>query len=101
MLADDAILAGIAAQDPYAVTVGDAMREENYGVTFPAQGSEGAIQQVNATLERIARDGTWWRLYEHWLGPFMPTSGPPAPHYEAAIDAHSDPAAASSAAVAP
>ncbi|PRQ10588.1 ABC transporter [Corynebacterium sp. 13CS0277] len=82
ILADDAILAGIAAQDPYATTVGEKLTAENYGVIVPLHDSDGVIRQINSTLARITRDGTWWRLYNAWLGPFLPTQGPPAPVYE-------------------
>ncbi|APT85529.1 hypothetical protein CAQU_11265 [Corynebacterium aquilae DSM 44791] len=86
ILADDAILAGIAAQDPYATLVGNNLSRENYGVVFPLPAEKpaaaGGIRQVNYTLARISRDGTWQKIYNRWLGPYQVSAGPPPPVYD-------------------
>ncbi len=78
---DDTILAGFAAQDPYAVVVGDPISEEPYGIGAPADAVD-LVQLVNAVLERMIADGTWTEIYDRWLGAALgeaPT--PPAPVY--------------------
>ncbi|WP_063001179.1 glutamate ABC transporter substrate-binding protein [Nocardia mikamii] len=78
---DDALLAGLAAQDPYADVVGPALSDEPYGVGVP-KGNDDMVRFVNATLQRLRTDGTWDRLYQHWLAPALgPAAGPPEPTY--------------------
>ncbi|NKY46722.1 glutamate ABC transporter substrate-binding protein [Nocardia cerradoensis] len=78
---DDALLAGLAAQDPYAEVVGPALSDEPYGVGVP-KGNDDMVRFVNATLQRLRTDGTWDRLYQHWLAPALgPAAGPPEPTY--------------------
>ncbi|MEZ2122688.1 MULTISPECIES: glutamate ABC transporter substrate-binding protein [unclassified Corynebacterium] len=85
IISDDAILSGIAGQDPYTRLVGPSLGREQYGVGIASPGyrhdTDGLIRQVNATIERIRSDGTWWRLYNQWLGPYQSTDGPPALDY--------------------
>ncbi|WTL60231.1 glutamate ABC transporter substrate-binding protein [Nocardia sp. NBC_01499] len=77
---DDSILAGLAAQDPYTQVVGDAISVEPYGIGIP-KGDDDLVRFVNGTLERIRNDGTWDRIYRHWLSVLGPSPGPPAPNY--------------------
>ncbi|MEV5648337.1 glutamate ABC transporter substrate-binding protein [Nocardia sp. NPDC052254] len=78
---DDAILAGLAAQDPYAEVVGSNISDEPYGVGIP-KGNDDMVRFVNATLQRLRTDGTWNRLYGYWLAPALgPAAGPPEPTY--------------------
>ncbi|AHH21967.1 putative amino acid ABC transporter, substrate-binding protein [Nocardia nova SH22a] len=78
---DDAILAGLAAQDPYAEVVGSDISDEPYGVGIP-KGNDDMVRFVNATLQRLRTDGTWNRLYGFWLAPALgPAAGPPEPTY--------------------
>lgn len=77
---DDAILAGLAAQDPYLEIVGDSLSPEPYGVGIKKE-SEDLVRFVNGTLERIRGDGTWNRLYARWLTPMGASPGPPLPQY--------------------
>lgn len=63
---DDAILAGLAAQDPWVQVVGPSLGEEYYGVGIP-HGKDDLVRFVNGVLERIRADGTWWRMYNQWL----------------------------------
>lgn len=78
---DDAILAGLAAQDPYLEIVGDSIAVEPYGIGI-TKGHDDVVQFVNRTLERIRRDGTWNRLYAEWLSVLGPSFGAPFPIYE-------------------
>ncbi len=79
---DNAILAGLVAQDPYYTElVGPDLTDEPYGVGIP-QGEDDMVRFVNGTLARIRTDGTWNRLYTRWLLPVLgPSSGPPSPEY--------------------
>lgn len=82
---DDAILAGITAQDPYLELVGPQLTSEPYGVgialSTPDNNTDGLVRQVNSTLERIRADGTWNRMYSTWLSGLGPSPGMPAPVY--------------------
>ncbi|AOW94950.1 ABC transporter substrate-binding protein [Rhodococcus sp. WMMA185] len=74
---DDAILAGLTAQDPYLDIVGDSMGLEPYGIGI-AQENKDLVRFVNGTLERIRRDGTWAKIHTQWLPMLEPTTPPPA-----------------------
>jgi polar amino acid transport system substrate-binding protein len=75
---DDTVLAGFAAQDPYARVVGTNFTEEPYGIGVKRDQPD-LVRFVNGVLERIRADGTWGQIYERWLGPVDPAPGPPAP----------------------
>lgn len=77
---DDAILAGLASQDPYLEMVGASLSPEPYGVGIKKE-SEDLVRFVNGTLERVRSDGTWNRLYDKWLTVMGTSPGPPAPTY--------------------
>ncbi len=77
---DDAILAGLAAQDPYLEIVGESLGAEPYGVGI-AKDSDDLVRFVNGTLERIRADGTWNRSYNQWLDVMGSSPGPPTPQY--------------------
>ncbi|NUP29825.1 MAG: transporter substrate-binding domain-containing protein [Nocardia sp.] len=77
---DDAILAGLAEQDPYTELVGPSISEEPYGIGIP-KGDDDLVRFVNGTLDRVRADGTWSRLYNKWLSALGPTPGPPPPTY--------------------
>lgn len=75
---DDAILAGLAAQDPiYLEVIGDSLGEELYGVGIPL-GDEALVRFVNGVLEQIKNDGTWYRIYDAWLQPLGAATPPTA-----------------------
>lgn len=100
IIADDPMLSGIAAQDQFTQIVGPSLSVESYGVamTRPEDGGNpGLIRQVNATLERIRADGTWWRLFKQWFSGYLSTPGPPPAHYRAEGDAAAEDAAADTA----
>ncbi|WP_415973104.1 glutamate ABC transporter substrate-binding protein [Rhodococcus sp. 077-4] len=77
---DDAILAGLAAQDPYLEIVGESLSPEPYGVGIN-KNNEDLVRFVNGTLARIRSDGTWNRIYNRWLTVLGPTPGPPSASY--------------------
>jgi polar amino acid transport system substrate-binding protein len=79
---DDTVLAGLAAQDPYAVVLeGDAFTEEPYGIGVPADDTELAAF-VNGVLEQMREDGRWEAAYDRWLAPTLGAgTGQPTPVY--------------------
>ncbi len=77
---DDTILAGFAAQDPYAKVVGDAISDEPYGIGVNAQQVD-LVRYVNAVLDQAKDDGTWATLYAKWLGALGPAPTPPVSVY--------------------
>lgn len=85
IIADDTILSGIAAQDPFTTIAGTALSPAQYGVgirkSVPSDDSSGLVRQVNSTIERIGKDGTWSRMYSHWLGAYLQSSSAPQPRY--------------------
>jgi polar amino acid transport system substrate-binding protein len=76
---DDTILAGLAAQDPYAKVVGPPFTDEPYGLAMPKD--DEFTRFVNAVLEKNRENGTWTATYKKWLGRFGPPPAPPAPEY--------------------
>ncbi len=78
---DDTVLAGLAAQDPYAVVVGDAFTDEPYGVGI-ASDEVDLVRFVNAVLEQTRTDGRWTASYDRWLADTLgPAPQPPAARY--------------------
>jgi len=77
---DDSILAGLVAQDPYLHIVGPSMAQEPYGIGINLQNT-GLVRFVNATLERIRRDGTWNTLYRKWFSVLGAAPAPPVARY--------------------
>lgn len=85
VISDDAILSGLAAQDPYTRILDDVLGEETFGVALAKPGTRhdtlGLIRQVNSTIERIQEDNTWWAMYHRWLEQYQTTPGPPPTKY--------------------
>ena len=52
------LLAGMAVQDPNLHIVGPALEAEPYGIGIN-KSQDDLVRAVNASLERIRRDGTW------------------------------------------
>jgi polar amino acid transport system substrate-binding protein len=77
---DDSILAGMAVQDPNLHIVGPSLEPEPYGIGVH-QADDDLVRAVNASLERIRRDGTWLSLYRKWLTVLGPAPSPPEPKY--------------------
>jgi polar amino acid transport system substrate-binding protein len=78
---DDTILAGMAAQDPYAKVIGQKFTDEPYAIAMSKAHPEFA-RFVNAVLERNRADGTWKKTYERWLGDFGAAPPPPTAVYD-------------------
>ncbi|SEQ70031.1 glutamate ABC transporter substrate-binding protein [Microlunatus flavus] len=79
---DDTVLAGLAAQDPYAVVPKQqAFTAEPYGLGMNAQNVD-LVRFVNARLAQMRADGEWERIYDRWFaGPLGPAPSPPKPVY--------------------
>lgn len=79
---DDTVLAGLAAQDPYAEVVqAPAFTAEPYGLGVNREHVD-FVRFVNGVLEQMREDGRWTRSYGRWLADALgkaPT--PPAPVY--------------------
>lgn len=79
---DDTVLAGLAAQDPYAmVTKAKAFTSEPYGLGMSRKHPD-LVRFVNSVLEQMRTDGRWKASYDHWLAPDLgPASAPPKAVY--------------------
>ncbi|ONI71423.1 transporter substrate-binding protein [Kribbella sp. ALI-6-A] len=79
---DDTVLAGEAAQDPYArIIPNERISDEPYGLGIP-QGNKDFVQFVNGVLEQMKADGRWKASYDKWLAPTLgPAPAPPKPLY--------------------
>ncbi|GAA2056486.1 glutamate ABC transporter substrate-binding protein [Williamsia deligens] len=77
---DDAILAGLAEQDPYVHVVGSSLGDEPYGIGMNKD-SPDLVRFVNAVLDKIRADGTWYSIYNRWLSILGPVYYPPQPRY--------------------
>lgn len=64
---DDTVLAGLAAQDPYAeVPDQEPLNDEPYGIGAN-QDDVDLVRFVNAVLEEMRADGSWQAAYNRWL----------------------------------
>jgi polar amino acid transport system substrate-binding protein len=77
---DDVLLAGMVVQDPNLEIVGPSLEAEPYGIGIN-KSQDDLVRAVNASLERIRRDGTWEGLYRTWLTALGPPPSPPEPKY--------------------
>ena len=79
---DDTILAGLAAQDPYASVVkAPAFTAEPYGLGISKQHPE-FVKFVNGVLEQMRTDGQWTTAYNTWLRDALGAApAPPAAIY--------------------
>jgi polar amino acid transport system substrate-binding protein len=79
---DDTVLAGLAAQDPYAVVPDQrAFTAEPYGLGFNAKDVD-FVRFVNARLDEMRTDGEWRSIYNRWLRDVLgPAPDPPRPVY--------------------
>ena len=79
---DDTVLAGLAAQDPYAVVLDTAfLTAEPYGIGVNKQDKDLA-RLVNVVLEDMRANGRWQESYNTWLRPSLRVAGQqPKPLY--------------------
>jgi polar amino acid transport system substrate-binding protein len=78
---DDTVLAGLAAQDPYAQVVGQAFTAEPYGLGIASEHVD-LVRFVNGVLAQAEADGRWAQSYDRWLaGALGPAPAPPTPVY--------------------
>lgn len=80
---DDAILAGFAAQDPYAQVVGNLQNPQPYGIGVKKE-NVALVRVVNKVLDDIRADGRWKKYYSgSGLQAALPDTPatPPAPVY--------------------
>lgn len=75
---DDTVLAGLAAQDPYAyVPPGQKpLEDEPYGVGVKSENKD-LVSFVNAVLLQYEHDGSWKRSYDKWLKPYLHVDAKP------------------------
>jgi polar amino acid transport system substrate-binding protein len=80
---DDSILAGLAAQDPYAFVVkAPAFTSEPYGLGVPREKDHEFARFINGVLEQMRTDGQWTTAYNTWLRDALgPAPTPPAAVY--------------------
>ncbi len=79
---DDTVLAGLAAQDPYAVvTDAPAISDEPYGLGFNKE-DVYFVRYVNTVLAQLRSDGEWKTIYDTWLAATLGKApAPPKPIY--------------------
>lgn len=79
---DDTVLAGLAAQDPYAkVTKAPAITDEPYGLGFNKK-DVYLTKYASTLLDELKSDGTWKKIYDKWFaGPLGPAPSPPKSVY--------------------
>ena len=79
---DDTVLAGLAAQDPYAEVVqSPAFTAEPYGLGINKTHVD-FVRFVNGVIEEMRSDGRWARNYQTWLADALgPAPAPPAAVY--------------------
>lgn len=79
---DDTVLAGLAAQDPYArvLTKEQAFSSEPYGIGVNSEQVD-LVRFVNARLEQMRTNGEWQASYDKWLAPRLGAAKPPAAQY--------------------
>jgi polar amino acid transport system substrate-binding protein len=79
---DDTVLAGLAAQDPYAEVVqAPAFTAEPYGLGIN-QANVDFVRFVNGVIEEMKSDGRWAKNYQTWLADALGKApAPPVPVY--------------------
>jgi polar amino acid transport system substrate-binding protein len=72
---DDAILDGLAAQDPWTKLIGPSLTDEPYGLAIAKQHPE-FVRFVNAVLQQLRDNGQWAASYRRWTGAPAPALKP-------------------------
>lgn len=68
---DNAILFGMAQQDPNYEVVGGTFTDEPYGIAVK-KGETGLVEAVNELLKEMKDSGEYAKLYEKWMGEAPP-----------------------------
>lgn len=78
---DDTVLAGLAAQDPFAIVLaGKPFTAEPYGVGVPKEDVDLA-RFINGVLEQLRADGRWQKSYNRWFASTLGPATQPQPSY--------------------
>ncbi len=79
---DDTVLAGLAAQDPYAVVPAiPPLTAEPYGLGVNAE-HQDFVAYLNRVLDDLKSDGRWTSFYDRWLAASLgPAPAPPVSVY--------------------
>jgi polar amino acid transport system substrate-binding protein len=78
---DDTVLAGEAAQDPYAKIITERISNEPYGLGM-SKDDKDFVKFVNGVLAQMKADGRWKASYDKWLAPTLgPAPTPPVALY--------------------
>lgn len=64
---DDAILYGMAAQDPNYEVVGEPFTDEPYGIAVK-KGQTALVEAINKGLTDMKADGSYNETYKKWIG---------------------------------
>lgn len=64
---DDAILYGMAAQDPNYEVVGEPFTDEPYGIAVK-KGQTALVEAINKGLTDMKADGSYDETYKKWIG---------------------------------
>jgi polar amino acid transport system substrate-binding protein len=75
---DDAILLGLAAQDPNVKVLGPTFSDEPYGMAI-SKAHPDFTSFVNGVLAEVRADGTWAQIYDTYLMPYTKMPAPPPP----------------------
>lgn len=78
---DDTVLAGLAAQDPYAVVPEqESLSPEPYGIGANKDDVD-LIRFINSVLDERRSNGDWQASYNKWLKKYLGDATPPTPQY--------------------
>ena len=66
MTTDNAILLGMASQNPDYELAGGAFTKEPYGIAIN-KGQDNFLAEVNQALHEMHEDGTYDRIYDKWF----------------------------------
>lgn len=79
---DDTVLAGLAAQDPFAdVPTQEAQTTESYGLGFSPK-NVGLVRLANRVIDDLKSGPGWKQLYDKWFATSLgPAPTPPASVY--------------------
>ena len=80
---DDTVLAGLAAQDPYARGAGaEGIHRRSRTASGVNAKNVDFVRFVNARLAQMRDDGEWTTIYNRWLrAPLGPAPSPPKAVY--------------------